>query len=801
LLKKIQIPPGINKESTQYAAAGSWYDANNVRFRRGKAEVVGGWSRDGTYDLQGFGRASFTSRDYSGNTYQFVGTDWKYYVIVGDLPYDITPVRDSGTLPGSTPFFAVNGNPEILVSDVSHGLSVNDWVVFTSVSSAGGGITAAQLTQSHGFQVSTVHSADVYSFYLVDWDTGNPIEPSFSASMGGTVDYSYKEPSGVSTQVSGQGWGAGEYGWDAPATPYALSTSTTPGEKAFEGTADGSGQLVARFLTSGVPTVDVDISVYFTELAGTVGDLDLPLLNNNWWNVDAIGTTGSYTEVTIIAPIDPNTTNEETLTASENEFYVAEADDGGSVFGASRGWGDSSSSTTETGTIRRVFIDNYGEDVMFSNSGGEIYYWDSSANTSSGIPVGTEAGVAKRLSDFSGSTDTPVVVESVLVSKKDGHCVALGCNDIGVTDGTSNSLLVRWSDQNNPFDWTPSPTNTSGGQVLRVGSKIIGGVSTKDEVVIFTDSAVYSMRFIGPPDIFSFNLITQGVEISSLMSAVNAASAVFFMGTDGFYRYTGSVSPIPCSVANYVFDDFNVSQREKCFGAVNSSFAEVMWFYPSADAFEPDRFVIFNYDNNSWSIGSFDMSEFSEGASSSNPYSRTSWRDAIIFSNPMSTYITDYAPSTSAENDAFVGASDYAIPMVEKSAVMIHENGTSAQGNSLSAHIESGELDISDGERFSFYSRVIPDLQLFNATDSSAQVTVSLDNRDFPGEASSEGSSTGVDFTVVSPNSSSTFTPTGNSTAIRGRARSVSMKISSDSSGFQWRLGDMRVDIRPDGRR
>jgi len=246
------------------------------------------------------------------------------------------------------------------------------------------------------------------------------------------------------------------------------------------------------------------------------------------------------------------------------------------------------------------------------------------------------------------------------------------------------------------------------------------------------------------------------------------------------------------TVANYVFDDFNSGQRHKCFAAVNSAFSEVIWFYPSADAFEPDRYAMFNYADNVWSVGSFDMTEFTDSEVKANPYSRTSWRDAVVFDNPMSTYITDYAPSTTAPNSLDPSADDYTVPIVKKSK---------AQDAGIDAYIESGEVDISDGERFSFYSRILPDLQIFNASSTSATVTVSLNGRDFPGSAAAQETSTDVEFSVASPNSSSTFAPVQNATAIRGRARSVSMRVASNATDFQWRLGDTRLDLRPDGRR
>lgn len=305
MLKRIHFPPGINHQSTQFSASGSWYDADNIRFKSGIPEMVGGWSRDAVYSLQGIGRACFSNRDYDGNNYQYAATDWKVYVITGDTATDITPVRASGSLT-SSPFTIIDESSEVLVSHESHGLSVNDWVVFPIVTTTTGasGVTAANLSQSHGFQVSTVYSAAVYAFYLVDWETGDPIVPSGSeVGTGGATTYSYKIASGLSAQVSGQGFGAGLWGGSSVPTVYDLSTSSTSGDEAVQGTTGSSGQVIFRFVTSGGPTVSTSRSVYFTELVGEVNDLDLSLLNNKWWNVDTVtagvGTAGSYTEFKI----------------------------------------------------------------------------------------------------------------------------------------------------------------------------------------------------------------------------------------------------------------------------------------------------------------------------------------------------------------------------------------------------------------------------------------------------------------------------------------------------------------------
>jgi hypothetical protein len=699
-LRKIQIPPGINRESTEYAAGNAWYDCDNIRFRGGVAESISGWTRDSMYLLNGIGRACFSSRDYSGNNYQFVGTNWKFYVIVGTEAYDITGLGPE--VPRTNILSTVAGTPFIKVTIASHGVRVNDWINFVSVATDPlAGFTAALLTQVSGFQVTEVDGLDNFYIYIEDETTGLPVNATSTVNLaGGATVYRLRTVAGTNAVVRGSGFGAGPWGG-----------------------------------------------------------------------------------------LDPL-----------------------------RGWGDPAGSANAvlTDNVRRVYIDNYGEDIMFANSGGPIFYWDTSSNTTDGVP-GTSgvfglnnAAVALNSAEFTGNQDPPSIVDSFLVSKRDGSCVAFGCNDIGFTD--QNSLLVRWSDQNNPFDWKPTPTNTAGGQVLRVGSTIVGGVSTKDEVVVFTDAAVYSMRFIGPPNIFSFSLISQNVEILAHKTAAEAASSVFFMGNDGFYVYTGGgVRNLECPVAKYIYDDINFSQAQKAFSAVDAKFSEIMWFYSSLSgqengSFEPDKFVCFNYENLTWTLGTLDMSSIQfDGGMQSSTYNRTAWRDATNTDNPMASYLYSFDQSPGLTGDR-------ANPVIEKSGVMIHNSGTSAQGSPISSFVSSGDVEISDGNELSFYSQIIPDLMMFNASGESS-VTLSLQGKYYPGDPNptQEGSvlanfsaPAAMDPAVVS--SYTVGSGTGSDAYvramhIRGRARAASLKISASNTSAQWRLGDVRIDVRPDGSR
>jgi hypothetical protein len=471
----------------------------------------------------------------------------------------------------------------------------------------------------------------------------------------------------------------------------------------------------------------------------------------------------------------------------------------------SRAWNTASSSVSDTTTdeVRRVCIENYGEDVMFCNSGGPIFYYDVSANSSSGVITRSVTNVSKELSSFSGSLDTPSSVDSFLVSKRDGHCVALGCSD---NDGsnTYNSMLVRWSDQNNPFDWRPTPTNTSGGQVLRSGSKIMGGVSTNDEVLIFTDSGVYSMKFIGPPLTFGFNLVSSGVEIVSAKAAVNASNSVFFMGNDGFYSYNGNINPLSSSVSKYVFDNFNQDQKDKCFASVNSSFSEVYWFYPSKNSFEVDKFVAFNYEENSWSFGSFDMSSTDELSTSNSSYSRTSWSDRSVFSDPYSTFSIFYTPGMDTGSASTSSAS--VVDEIQISSGMLHEKGRKSQGLTMNSFIETSYIPLGEGDASMFCSRILPDMEVFDSgiPNDFGGFTFELSGKDYPGDSENQDSdlttsvmdaSNGNHYVLNYP-----YPVSHNANAIRMRSRFIKMKVSSGYD-WGWRIGAVRIDMKPDGLR
>ena len=444
--------------------------------------------------------------------------------------------------------------------------------------------------------------------------------------------------------------------------------------------------------------------------------------------------------------------------------------------------------------MRTVSIDNYNEDLIISYRGGPLFYWDVSENIANGSAKATSdyneitnrEARALSLASFDGYQAAPVKVESFFVSDRDGHCIAFGVNALGST--TLDPLLVRWSDQNNPFHWKPESTNTAGGQSLTIGSRIVRAIQSRSEILIFTDAALYSMQFVGPPDIFSFQVIATNVNIFSGASAIDVSNVVYFMADDGFYAYTGSVTPMRSPVSKYIFDDINRDQREKVFAGSNSAFSEVYWLYPSSGSDEPDRYVCFNYSENVWYNGSFDMSSMSTSEGTETGFARTSWEDIKVRAFPSATYIKEFDATTTPPTQV----TSIAIHEVENNATGVEE----MSGSSKVCSVTSGDVDISDGDSFSFVSRFVPDIKFYNGS-VDGEMSVTVTGKDYPGGSSTTSST----VQIVQDLSTGTYTPTGNNTAVRLRGRAVSFKFETTGETFSWRMGDSRADVRPDGRR
>jgi hypothetical protein len=424
----------------------------------------------------------------------------------------------------------------------------------------------------------------------------------------------------------------------------------------------------------------------------------------------------------------------------------------GSGWGAgtwgSDGWGDASTVSVEAGTLRLWSHDSFGEDLLINVRDGAVYYWDATSPSARAVEIGT----------VSGASGTPQVAKQILVSDKDRHVIAFGC-DSETDPGTQDPLLIRFSDQESFTDWTATSINTAGDLRLGVGTTFVAAVETNRETLVFTDVSLHSMQFIGPPFTFGINQIASNITIMSPNAVIAVNDVVFWMGIEDFYAYGGSTSKLPSTLRSYVFDDLNLLQREKITAGSNSSFGEVWWFYPSSDSDENDRYVVYNYEQRVWYYGSL---------------VRTAWIDRGVEDFPMAT-----------------GADRY---------LYLHENGLNDGSNdpatALASSVETSQIDIGDGEQFMFIRRMIPDVTFSGSTEASPAVSFTLETRNFPGANFNETDSNDVTRTATSPVEQFT-----NQIFVRMRGRSVALKIENSMTGVTWRLGSPRVDLRPDGRR
>jgi hypothetical protein len=488
--------------------------------------------------------------------------------------------------------------------------------------------------------------------------------------------------------------------------------------------------------------------------ANSLGGLITAAVLNQEYQIDTVPTTNTYT-------ITAKDTSGATVTANSSDsgnggsgvdgsyqvntgldVYVSSTGWGAGLWGAGT-WG-SSSPLGGNNQLRLWTHDHFGEDLIINVRAGGIYRWVENNG------VGTRA---VELSTQTGAFLVPTVGLQVLTSERDRHLVVLGADPIvdNLRTGVVDPMLIAFSDQENPLDFEPLSSNTAGSIRLSSGSTIIGGAKTRQEILIWTDTSLHTMQFIGPPFTFGVNLLSDTAGLVGPNASITTSAGVYWMSYNTFYVYTGAVSTLPCSVQSYVFDDFNVSQSHKVFGFSNREFSEVGWFYPSANATEIDRYVVFNYLENVWYYGQL---------------TRTAWLDTDVEPYPRAT------------------ANNY---------VFEHERGFDDDGSPMTnVFIESSDIDIGDGEDFSFISRIIPDLRFLS--NDGGQVNIVLKTRDFPGD-------------TLTTNSTSAIAKTTKQAHVRARARQAVVRIESDDDNVSgntntgWRLGATRLDFKQDGKR
>ena len=713
-LSKLQFRPGIVRDLTSYSNEGGWRDGDKVRFRLGYPEKMGGWSKYSSSTFLGTCRALHNWIALDGSNFLGLGTHVKYYIEEGGTYNDITPIRAT-TAAGDVTFAATNGSGIITVSDTNHGAVLGDFVTFSGAVDLGGNVTAAILNAEH--EVTAVTNNNVYEIFIEDF------VQTFTKV----------------TQTSTSGTGTG-----------AEFTITTDGN---------GGYSVATITKAGTGYAASDtITIDGTVLGGATPANDLTITISSVTNGEVTAVTSAGTSRTANAS---DTGNGGASVVGAYQINIGlNSQIGGTGWGAGTwshtgGWGQASpGGLTTTTQIRLWSHDNFGEDLLINPRDAGIYYWDKGS--------GTSARAVELSTTGSSQTSVPTICKQIMVSDRDRHVLAFGCDAIGANssatqgNGVQDPLLIRFASQENPVDWWPVATNTAGDLRLGSGSTFVRALETKREILIWTDTALTSMRFIGPPFTFGLQQLASNITIAGPNSAVATEDYVFWMGLDNFYVYAGQTTQLPCTVKEKVFNDINLDQIDKIYSGVNAEFSEVFWFYPAEGSFDNNRYVVYNYLDKVWYFGTLE---------------RTAWLDRGTRTFPLAT-----------DNNGYV---------------YNHEFGYDADGAAMDSFIESSVMDIGDGDHFTYIRRVIPDLSFSGSTSiSTPQATFTIKARDFPGEDFGNTAAGTTTRTQVSPVEEYT-----KQLYVRARGRSFAMRVESNSLGSKWRLGSPRVDLRQDGRR
>ena len=744
-LQKLQFRPGVNRENTSYANEGGYYASNKIRFRSGQPEKIGGWTADtgtttsalkpSTGALWGVTRAMWNWLNLTGYNLLALGTNLKYYIQNGTngLSYDVTPLRTTTTA-GEVTFAATNGSPIITVTDVAHGAQAGDFVTYSGAVSLGGNITASILNAE--FQITTYISSNQYTI-----TASVNANSSDSGNGGASVVGAYQITTGTDIYTQNVGWGAGTWG----GIVFGTATTVITGGTLSSSNTTVTVSSTAAFTSSGSILIDSETITYSGKTATTFTGCTR-------------GVSGSGSGAAA--------THADGSTVTQSTTFT--------------GWG--SPAATGIGIQLRLWSQsNFGEDLIFNPRGGALYYWANASSASTfnrGQYLGPSTSIVTKSGTITTDAYCPTVANFVMVSDASRFVLAFGVNDYGST--TQDPLLIRWSDQESFATWYPAVTNQAGSYRLSHGSTIVTAMQTRQEILVLTDSSIYSMQYLGPPYVWSFQILGDNISIAGPNAIATANNITFWMGTDKFYMYSGRVQTLPSTLREYVFNDINLEQSYQFCAGTNEGYNEVWWQYCSAGSTVVDRYVIYNHLDNVWYYGDWDNYQgVSQG--------RTAWLDSPLRAYPMAT---TYGVAGGNSNTQLV----------------YHENGvddgTVNPAVPIVSTVTSSDFDIGDGHNFGFVWRLIPDLTFDGSNVNQPAANFTVLPRAFPGSNYGPADDPAVTSTQNYQNQRTyavqQFTE---QVYVRIRGRQMAFQVSSDTLGVQWQLGVPRIDIRPDGRR
>jgi hypothetical protein len=725
MLQKIGFQPGFNKQITETTAEGQWVDGDNVRFRYGTPEKIGGWAQLGENKMTGAARALHHIVNKSGNKYAIIGTNRILYAYTGGVFYDIHPIKTTTTL--TSAFSTTNGSTTVtLTFSTDHGINAKEIILLDNFSAITNSDYAAADFNDKKFMVTSVPSATTLTITMPSAETGS------GATTSGGIRVQHYYPVGPAEQLPGFGWGLAQYG----------------------GTVSGEATTTLVSSINAVQTTGIELT-------------DASQFPTSGTNHIQIGSEEiSYTGITsnVLTGVTRGVRNTTAATHNAGDTVTNSSD--------YIAWGEAASGdlVVDPGLWS---IDNFGDKIIALIHNAQVFEWDSNATNA----------VTTRATIISGA---PTASRDMLVSTPDRHLVFFGTETTIGDTSTQDEMFIRFSDQEDINTYQPTAINTAGTQRLADGSKIVGAVRGRDAIYVWTDTSLFTMRFIGQPFTFGFSQVGTNCGLIGQNAALEVDGAAYWFSENGFFKYSGNLETMLCLVEDFVYNDINTTASQLINVGLNNLFGEITWFYCTENSTVINRCVTYNYLDSTpqrpvWTTGTL---------------SRGTWQDSSVFGLP---HATAFDPDSNDSYDV-VGNTDGCSTYFE------HEKGTdealSTGVNAIAANIESGDFDITaqrsalggstglasfrgDGEHIMKIRRFVPD---FLSQTGNTQVTLNLRNYSNDAQASS-------------PLGPFTITSSTSKVDTRARARALSLKIENTGASQSWKLGTFKLDTQPDGRR
>ncbi len=734
--------PGIDKQDTTSGAEQRWVDSDNVRFRYGLPEKVGGWSSLVSDTIVGVVRKQHSFVDLDGNRYVALGTDKFLLIYFEGQLHDVTPLK--ATLTSAT-IATVNASPTCTITKASHGLAAGDIILLDSVTLPGGTGFSASDFEDKVFQVITAPTLNTFTITQSSNATG-------TVSTGGSLSIKPYEPVGPAAQSYGYGFGIGNFG----GTVSGVATTTLNGAlNADTAGTGGSGTAITLTSVTGFPTGGGTIAVG-NELITYTG------ISSNDLTGITRGTNGTATAGT-----------------SNGQAHS----DGATVTNATNfsGFGSAVNASTVVLEPGLWSLDNFGQVLIATVANGKTFTWNAGAAT----PLTTRASTTT--SGFATGSN-PTASRVTLISPTTRHLIHLGTETTIGDTTTQDDMFIRFSDQEDINTYAPSATNSAGTLRIQDGTKIVGAIKAKEVILIFTDNALYTMKFIGAPFTFQLDQVGTNCGLIGKNAVVEIDGAAFWLSQKGFFLFDGTVKSIPCTVEDFVFDNFDTTKGQQVAAGLNNLFTEITWYYPSSGSTFNDKYVVFNYGESAGVPG---------GVWYTGTEARTSWMDATIYPTP---YATKYSSTADGTFPVVIGQDG-----LGQTKYFEHEVGTDqvnedGSTTTVASFIKSFDIDLEQrqrdsrgrtsgpkiaGEIFLAMRRFVPD---FKNLQGNAKISLAV--KRYPQQSDST--------TTLSP---FTVTSSTDKKDTRARGRFVNVKIENDASNESWRFGTLRLDIQPDGRR